>query len=52
LVPIAALSILLGFFPAPILNVVNPAVDRVMTTIGASDPAPTVPSASVEGNGQ
>jgi hypothetical protein len=27
-------------------------VDRVMTTIGASDPAPTVPSASVEGNGQ
>jgi NADH-quinone oxidoreductase subunit M len=52
LVPIAALTIVLGFFPAPILNVVNPAVDRVMTTIGASDPAPTVPSASVEGNGQ
>lgn len=52
LVPIAALTIALGFFPAPILNVINPAVDRVMTTIGASDPAPTVPSASVEGNGQ
>jgi NADH-quinone oxidoreductase subunit M len=52
LVPIALLTIVLGFFPAPILNVINPAVDRVMTTIGASDPAPTVPSASVEGNGQ
>ncbi len=50
LVPIAALTIILGIFPAPLLNVINPAVDRVMTTIGATDPAPTVvSSATVEG---
>ena len=42
LVPIAALTIVLGFFPAPLLNVINPAVDRVMISIGATDPAPTV----------
>jgi NADH-quinone oxidoreductase subunit M len=49
LVPIAALTIVLGIFPAPILNVVNPAVDRVMTSIGATDPAPTVGLTSPEG---
>lgn len=42
LVPIAALTIFLGFYPAPVLNVVNPAVDTVMTLVGATDPAPTV----------
>ncbi len=51
LVPIAALSIVLGFFPAPLLNVINPAVDQVMTTIGASDPAPTISSAVTPGEG-
>jgi len=51
LVPIAALTIILGIFPAPILNVVNPAVDRVMNSIGATDPAPTVALAgTVEGS--
>jgi NADH-quinone oxidoreductase subunit M len=49
LVPIAALTIVLGIFPAPILNVVNPAVDRVMISIGATDPAPTVGLTSLEG---
>ena len=38
LVPIAALMLVLGLFPAPLLNVINPAVDRVMTSIGATDP--------------
>ncbi|MFM7147110.1 MAG: NADH-quinone oxidoreductase subunit M, partial [Actinomycetales bacterium] len=38
LVPIVALTILLGIFPAPILNAVNPAVYRIV--------------AVVEGNGQ
>jgi NADH-quinone oxidoreductase subunit M len=32
LMPIAALTLVLGLFPAPLLNVVNPAVDRVLTT--------------------
>ena len=48
LVPIAALTIILGVFPAPLLNVVNPAVDRVMTTIGATDPAIEVGLAPVD----
>jgi NADH-quinone oxidoreductase subunit M len=42
LVPIAALTIFLGLYPAPVLNVVNPAVNTVMVMIGATDPAPTV----------
>ncbi|MDP1877664.1 MAG: NADH-quinone oxidoreductase subunit M [Actinomycetota bacterium] len=42
LVPIAALTIVLGLFPAPLLNVINPTVDRVMTSVGASDPSPTL----------
>ena len=49
LVPLAALVIVLGLFPAPLLNVVNPAIDRVMTTIGATDPSPTVVGAPAEG---
>jgi len=48
LVPIAALTIILGVFPAPLLNVVNPAVDRVMTTIGATDPAIEVGLAPID----
>jgi NADH-quinone oxidoreductase subunit M len=43
LAPIAALIIVLGFFPAPLLNVINPAVDRLMTTVGVSDPGVTFP---------
>jgi NADH-quinone oxidoreductase subunit M len=49
LAPVAALVIVLGLFPAPLLNVINPAVDRVMTSIGATDPSPTVVGAPAEG---
>ena len=42
LVPIALLTIVLGFFPAPLLNVINPAVDATMTSIGATDPQPSI----------
>jgi NADH-quinone oxidoreductase subunit M len=49
LMPIVVLTLVLGLFPAPILNVINPAVDRVMTTIGATDPSPTISS---EGSGE
>jgi NADH-quinone oxidoreductase subunit M len=54
LVPIAVLTIVLGFFPAPLLNVINPAVDRVMSTVGMTDPTPTISSTgtSSEGSGQ
>lgn len=49
MVPVAALIIVLGLFPAPLLNVINPAVDRVMTSVGMTDPEPTI---SQEGVGR
>jgi NADH-quinone oxidoreductase subunit M len=56
LAPIALLIIVLGVFPAPLLNVINPAVDRVMTTVGVSDPEVTFPilgeSATSEGGSE
>lgn len=42
LVPIVLLTIVLGVFPAPVLDVVNPAVNRVMDTIGMTDPTPAL----------
>ncbi len=51
LVPIAALTIVLGFFPAPLLNVINPAVEWTMTSVGATDPAPTVQTAGLPAEG-
>jgi NADH-quinone oxidoreductase subunit M len=38
LVPIAALSIVLGFYPAPLLNVINPAVDRTLELVEVAAP--------------
>jgi len=51
LVPVAVLSIVLGFFPAPLTDVINPAVDQVMTSIGATDPEPEIRSAGATTEG-
>jgi NADH-quinone oxidoreductase subunit M len=40
--PLLVVIIALGFYPKPVLDVINPAVDRVMTAVGATDPAPQV----------
>ena len=48
LVPVVLLTIVLGVFPAPVLNVVNPAVDRVMDSIGMTDPEPALAPAGGE----
>jgi NADH-quinone oxidoreductase subunit M len=48
LVPVVLLTIVLGVFPAPVLNVVNPAVDRVMDSIGMTDPTPALAPAGGE----
>jgi NADH-quinone oxidoreductase subunit M len=48
LVPVVLLTIVLGVFPAPVLDVVNPAVDRVMDSIGMTDPAPALAPAGGE----
>jgi NADH-quinone oxidoreductase subunit M len=37
LMPIAALSIMLGFYPAPLLDVVNPAVDRTVEIVSVAN---------------
>ncbi|MBW3638728.1 MAG: NADH-quinone oxidoreductase subunit M [Actinobacteria bacterium] len=39
--PLLALMIFLGFYPKPLTDVVNPAVDATMQDAGRSDPAPT-----------
>ncbi|WP_206038327.1 NADH-quinone oxidoreductase subunit M [Rhodococcus sp. HNM0569] len=40
--PLVALLLVLGFFPRPVLDVVTPAVEGTLVTIGEHDPAPDV----------
>ncbi|WP_405428153.1 NADH-quinone oxidoreductase subunit M [Micromonospora sp. NBC_00617] len=40
--PLVALIVLLGFYPKPVTDVINPAVQATMDDIGRSDPAPSV----------
>jgi NADH-quinone oxidoreductase subunit M len=41
--PLVAVIVALGFFPKPVLDVLNPAVGRTMQQTSSQDPAPTVP---------
>ncbi len=40
--PVIAVIVVLGFYPSPILNIINPAAQTVITQQGFSDPAPTM----------
>jgi NADH-quinone oxidoreductase subunit M len=40
--PVIATIVALGFYPAPLLNVINPASQTIITQQGFSDPAPTM----------
>jgi NADH-quinone oxidoreductase subunit M len=42
LAPLLVALVLLGFFPNPLLNVINPYVDDTLQHVGVHDPAPTV----------
>ncbi|OBI40229.1 NADH-quinone oxidoreductase subunit M [Mycobacterium kyorinense] len=42
--PLIALLLVLGFYPKPVLDIINPAVGNTMATIGQQDPAPTAPA--------
>jgi NADH-quinone oxidoreductase subunit M len=42
LTPLVALIVVLGFFPQPALDVVNPTVGRLLQHVGVTDPRPTV----------
>jgi NADH-quinone oxidoreductase subunit M len=39
--PLLAVIIALGFYPKPVLDVINPAVARTMHQVGQHDPAPS-----------
>jgi NADH-quinone oxidoreductase subunit M len=40
--PLIALLLVLGIYPKPVLDIINPAVGSTMATIGAHDPPPIV----------
>jgi NADH-quinone oxidoreductase subunit M len=42
--PLIILIVVLGFYPKPVINTINPAVKATLSQIGSSDPAPTVAS--------
>ncbi len=45
--------VLFGFYPMPLLNVINPYVQDTLQHVGVKDPAPTVPvQASAQGGQQ
>jgi NADH-quinone oxidoreductase subunit M len=44
--PLIGLLLLLGFYPKPVTDVINPAVQATMQDVGKSDPAPAVQEAS------
>lgn len=47
--PLLALLLVLGIYPKPALDVINPAVEHTLTTIGQTDPEPAVPPTIAEG---
>jgi len=48
--PLVAVMIALGFYPKPVLDVLNPAVGRTMQQTSSQDPAPTVPGVQAQQN--
>jgi NADH-quinone oxidoreductase subunit M len=49
LAPVFVLIVGLGFFPKPLLSVINPSVDHTMSQVDRHDPAPTVAEKTPEG---
>jgi NADH-quinone oxidoreductase subunit M len=39
--PVIAIIVALGFYPSPLLKIINPAATTVITQQGFTDPAPT-----------
>ena len=50
--PVAEIAsfLIFGVYPKPLLDVVNPAVTRVLTEVGVTDPAPAVPAVASVGS--
>ena len=49
--PLIAVIIALGVYPKPVLDVLNPAVERTMQQVSSTDPAPTVAGVTPAGEG-
>jgi NADH-quinone oxidoreductase subunit M len=49
--PLMALLLVLGVYPKPVLDIINPAVGNTMTTIGQHDPAPIAPAHTAHRSG-
>ena len=48
LTPLVVLIIVLGVYPQPVLDVINPTAERTMVDVGFTDPAPAI-DAPIEG---
>jgi NADH-quinone oxidoreductase subunit M len=48
LAPLIAFIFVLGFYPQPLLDVIDPSVDATLEQVGVEDPAPDVPVAVAE----
>ena len=40
--PLIAAFLVLGFYPKPVLDLLEPAVEQTMQSVGVADPAPVV----------
>ena len=49
--PLIAVIIALGFYPKPLLDVINPAVTRTMHQVGVTDPRPHTPAPGTSAEG-
>ena len=47
LAPLVLLIVVLGFFPKPLLAVINPAVDYTMSQVGTENPQPSVTEGAI-----
>jgi NADH-quinone oxidoreductase subunit M len=47
--PLLAVILALGIYPKPVLDVINPAVQRTMSQTGVTDPAPRVATPAAQG---
>ena len=48
LVPVVVALVGLGFFPKPVLDVINPVITETMATVGVEDPAPLLSTQGVD----
>ncbi|MEO7070383.1 MAG: NADH-quinone oxidoreductase subunit M, partial [Nostocoides sp.] len=47
-IPLIASFFVLGFYPKPVLDLINPAVKATLQHVGVTDPAPTIASGSAK----